>query len=116
MAEESEYELEPLREGGDFNYYRGRERADPTPILVGTVADEQPSPQNIRRLEHDYALATELDTAWAARPLALARQQGRAALILEDPGGDPLDRIIARQQGKPLELSRFLRMAIGLAA
>jgi predicted ATPase/signal transduction histidine kinase len=116
MAEETEYDLEPLREGGDFNYYRGRERADPTPILVVTVADEQPSPQNIRRLEHEYALATELDTAWAARPLALARQQGRAALILEDPGGDPLDQIIARQHGQPLELSRFLRMAIGLAA
>ena len=116
MAEESEYDLEPLREGGDFNCYRGRERADPTPILVVTVADEQASPQNVRRLEHEYALATELDTAWAARPRALARQQGRAALILEDPGGDPLDRIIARQQGQPLELTRFLRMAIGLAA
>ena len=33
-------------------------------------------------------------------------------LILEDPGGEPLDRLL----GEPMELSRFLRFAVGLAA
>jgi PAS domain S-box-containing protein len=33
-------------------------------------------------------------------------------LILEDPGGEPLDRLL----GQPMELSRFLRFAVGLAA
>jgi len=32
---------------------------------------EQPSPQVLRRLEHEYSLAAELDPAWAAKPLAL---------------------------------------------
>jgi PAS domain S-box-containing protein len=32
-------------------------------------------------------------------------------LILEDPGGEPLDRLL----GQPMELSRFLRFAVGLA-
>ena len=32
-------------------------------------------------------------------------------LILEDPGGEPLDRLL----GQPMELTRFLRLAAGLA-
>jgi serine/threonine protein kinase len=36
-------------------------------------------------------------------------------LVLEDPGGVPLDRLLDRCQGQPIELSRFLRIAIGLA-
>ena len=33
-----------------------------------------------------------------------------------DPGGEPLDRVLERDQGQPLDLTRFLRIAIGLAA
>ena len=33
-------------------------------------------------------------------------------LVLEDPGGEPLDRLL----GQPMELTRFLRFAVGLAA
>src|SRR5271169_4071502 len=116
MPEVSEYELEPLREGGDFSLYRGRERGSQTPILAVAVAAEQPLPQSLRRLEHEYSLATELDAAWAAQPLALARHQGQAVLILKDPGGEPLDRVIEQHKGQPIDLTRFLRIAIGLSA
>ena len=116
MAEDSEYVLEPLREGVDFTLYRGRERGNQMPILAVAVAAEQPSPQSLRRLEHEYSLATELDAAWAAQPYALTRHQGRAVLILKDPGAEPLDRVIEQHTGKPIDLARFLRIAIGLAA
>ena len=56
MAEHSEYLLEPLREGADFTLYRGRGRGNPMPILAVAVAAEQPSPQSIGRLEHEYSL------------------------------------------------------------
>ena len=65
--------MEPLREGADFTLYRGSARGDPTPILVVAVASEHPSPQSLKRLEHEYSLASELDAAWAAQPLALTR-------------------------------------------
>ena len=119
MAELSEYVLEPLREGAEFTLYRGRERSSQMPILALAVAAEQPSPQSLRRLEHEYSLATELDAAWATQPLALIRQQGRPVLLFKDPGGEPLDRVLDRvieqQDGQPLDLTRFLRIAIGLA-
>jgi predicted ATPase len=116
MAGDSEYLLEPLRAGADFTLYRGRDCGKQVPILALAPAAEHPSPQSLRRLEHEYSLASEFDTAWAALPLALTRHQGRVVLILNDPGGEPLDQVIERQTEQPIDLSRFLRTAIGLAA
>src|SRR6266446_4699687 len=115
MRVSSRYVLEPLREGGDFTLYRGRQHGNPSPVLVIALSAEQPSSQGLRRLEHEYSLAAELEPAWAARPLALTRHEGRTILVLEDPGGEPLDRILERDQGQPPDLTRFLRIAIGLA-
>src|SRR5476649_602370 len=116
MAEDSEYMLEPLREEADFTLYRGRQLGNQMPILALALAADHPSPQSLRRLEHEWSLAADLDTAWTAQPLALTRYQGRAVLILKDPGGEPLDRVIEQHRGHPLDLTRFLRIAIGLAA
>jgi PAS domain S-box-containing protein len=116
MTEPFEYALEPIREGADFTLYRGRQHANPSPVLAIVLSAEQPAPHSLRRLEHEYSLAAELDPAWAARPLALTRHAGKTILLLTDPGGEPLDRILERDQGQPLDLSRFLRVAIGLAS
>jgi PAS domain S-box-containing protein len=111
----SGYVLEPLREGADFTLYRGRQHGNASPVLVVAVTAEQPSPKTLRRLEHEYSLAGELDPAWAAKPLAFTRHEGRTILILTDPGGESLDRILERDQGQPLDLTRVLRIGIGLA-
>jgi hypothetical protein len=79
------------------------------------LAAEQPSPRTLRRLEHEYSLADELDPAWAAKPLALTRHEGRTILVLNDSGGEPLDRILECRPGQPLDLSRALRIAIVFA-
>src|SRR5215813_5778840 len=110
----SEYVLVPLRESADFTLYRGRKYDDPSPLLAIALF-EQPSPQTVRRLMHEYSLAAELDPAWAAKPLAITRHEGRTILVLKDPGGQPLDRILERDRGQPLDLTRFLNTAIGLA-
>src|SRR5437016_4718361 len=62
-------------------------------------------------MEHCYSLRAELDLPWAVRPLALSQLNGQTTLVLEKPGGEPLDRLI---QG-PMEMTQFLRFAIGLA-
>src|SRR6202008_4746 len=69
------------------------------------------SPGSVERIEHEYALKSELDADWAARPVALTHHNGRMTLVLEDSGGAPLDRLL----GQPLELSPFLRLAIAVA-
>src|SRR5271166_2304264 len=100
-------ELQTLREDGEFVLYRSRAKGG----LVLACVLEQPTIESLKRLEHEYALKADLETAWAARPVALSRQNDRVALLLEDPGGEPLDRLL----GRPLEVSEFLRIAIPLA-
>ena len=85
------------------------------PCLVVAPAAEQPLPQSLRRLEHEYSLAAELEPAWAAKPLALTRHEGRTILVLADPGGEPLDRILDRDGQAALDVPRFLALAIGMA-
>jgi serine/threonine protein kinase len=110
----SGYVLEPLRESADFTLYRGRQHGNPSPVLAIAPSAEQPSPQNLWRLEHEYSLAAELDPAWAIKPLALTRHEGRTILLLHDPGGEPLDRVLERYQEQPLDLCHILQIAIGL--
>jgi PAS domain S-box-containing protein len=116
MTGPSEFVLEPLREGPDFILYRGRQRGNAAPVLAVAAAAERPSPQSLRRLEHEYSLAAELDAAWAAKPLALTRHEGHTVLILRDPGGEPLDRVLDQNNGQPPDLTRFLHIAVCLAA
>jgi predicted ATPase/signal transduction histidine kinase len=108
----SAYALERLRGDTEFVLYRARSDADTRHILVLAPASEQPSYSTLKRIEHEYALRTELDPAWAVLPFALVRDKGRTLLALKDPGGQPLDRLLER----PLELKQFLRVAIALAA
>ena len=116
MTERPGYVLESsLREGGEFTVHRGRRHGDSCPVLVVAPAAEQPSPQSLRRLEHEFSLEADLDSAWATRPLALTHHEGHTMLVLEDPGGVPLDRILEHCHGQPIELTRFLSIAIGLA-
>src|SRR3984893_4258326 len=107
---------ERLREDGEFVLYRNRCRTSIDGPLHSTLVlapvREHTAPRSLRRMEHEYSLRDELDPTWAVRPLALAQQQGRPVLVLEDPGGEPLDRLV----GTPMELRQFLRLAVGLSA
>ena len=113
-TEPPEFLLDAIREGAEFTLYRAREHGNPSPILVVAPTAEQPLPQSLRRLEHKYSLATELEPAWAAKPRALTRHEGRTILVLADPGGEPLDRILQRDWEQPLDLARLLSLAINL--
>ena len=107
----SGYVLETLREGPDFALYRARQPGNLVSILVRAPRRGLQTAAGLARLEHEYALAGELNSAWAALPLALARHDGHRVLVLEDAGGDPLERIL----GQPLEPGYFLRLAIAAA-
>jgi PAS domain S-box-containing protein len=85
---------------------------DRTAVLAVLSAFEHPTPGLVDRLVHEYGLKDELDGRSAVRPLALVREHGRTVLLLEDPGGEPLARLL----GQPMEMGRFLRFATGLSA
>ena len=92
-----------VREGAD---------GDRCAVLAVLLFTDHPTPGSLNRLTHEYELKDDLEIAWALQPVELVRERGRTMLILEDPGGEPLGRLI----GPPLELGRFLQLAIALSA
>src|ERR1700678_3827892 len=90
----TEYALEPLQDTKRFTLYRAHKEASTRSALVRTASAAQLSRNSSTWLECEYSLRETLDSAWAVRPVALARHEGHLALVLEDPGGSPLDLIL----------------------
>src|SRR5271156_249417 len=95
---------EILWEDGELVLSRGVPDGEPVPLLVAMPSSAQPSAETLARLHHAYALREELAPAWAARPVRLEPRQGRLSLLSEDPGGEPLLRLL----GQPLAIGSFL--------
>ena len=112
MIDLSRYVFEALRKDEEFILYRGRSGDDAVQVLVASPAVEYPAPESLKLLEHAYSLREELDARWAARPIAMARHRDRTVLVMEDPGGVPLDRLL----GQPLNVAFSLRLAISLSS
>src|SRR5262245_51857778 len=103
-----------LWEDGERAFRRGWRLDDESrrrAVLFVAPAAEHPSRSNLDRLTHEYELRGELDSAWAVRPLDLVRDAGRMTLVLEDESGEPVDRLL----GMPMEVGRFLPLAIAVA-
>jgi hypothetical protein len=71
----------------------------------------QPALAAQKKIEHEYSLRDELDSAWEVRSLAVSEERGQTTLVLEDRGVEALDRFLAA----PMEMKQFLRFAVGLA-
>jgi predicted ATPase len=112
IVEMSEYVRECLRKDEEFVLYRARaSAAEPSSVLLLTPASIHPRPESLKKIEHEYSLCHDFDPTWAVRPIALSECDGQKALVLEDPGGVFLHRLI---QG-PMEIEQFFRIAIGLS-
>ena len=99
MIDLSRYVFEALRKDEEFILYRGRSEDAPVKVLVLSPVVEYPTPESLKRLEHAYSLREELNPRWAARPIAMACHWDRTVLVLEDPGGVPLDQVRPDQWG-----------------
>jgi PAS domain S-box-containing protein len=111
VIELSRYVLEALRKDEEFILYRAQSKDDASRVLVLSPLAEYPAPEILKCLEHAYSLREEQDSTWAARPIAIAHHWERTVLVLEDPGGEPLDQLL----GQPLDLAFWLRLAINLS-
>jgi serine/threonine protein kinase len=110
MTELGNCEIAAIGEDGEFIVSRVKWATGPSPRLVVSPALERAT-ASIGKFEHAYALRVELDSSWAARPLEFVNLGGRPALVIEDPGGEFLDKLI----GSTMVIPDLLRLAIGLA-
>lgn len=108
------YELDPLREGGEFILCRGRHlrQVDPRSFFFPVPVLTRPALETLKKIEHVPSFRGALDADSAVCPLSLSRHNHQPMLVPEDKGGQLLDRLI---QG-PMEVKQLFRLTIGLAA
>jgi predicted ATPase/signal transduction histidine kinase/GAF domain-containing protein len=109
MIDLTKYIVEQLRADSTFILYRAHRPGEGRSVLA--LVPRQPTIRSLEKLESEFALAAELDSAWAVLPIELVPHRENMMLVFDDPGGEPLIRLIEN----PLELYARLRLAVGLA-
>jgi PAS domain S-box-containing protein len=112
VIELSQYTFAVLRTDEELILYRGVSRDDGSAVLMISPVLEYARPECLKRLEHEFSLREELDRKWFALPIAINQHLGRTVLVLEDPGGVPLDHVL----GRPVDIEFALGVAVGLAS
>src|SRR6266436_9350742 len=98
----SALQFDVVRRDPPFVLYRARAKGASGTMLALAAAGPDASSAAMSRLQHEYSLRSELDAAWAVRALDLVRIDGVPMLLLEDPRGEALDRLV----GRPMALTR----------
>ncbi|MBU1424731.1 MAG: AAA family ATPase [Gammaproteobacteria bacterium] len=104
--------IAPVCEAGDLLLYRATREHDGLAVLLKVPAASRPEPAVSRRLEHEYELARNLDSARIARPIALERHAGNVALVLEQGPTKTLASLL----GSPMDIQVFLQVGISITA
>src|SRR6266508_6883676 len=102
---------ETLHESGGTTMYRAVLCADRRSVILKVVDPRRCAPRALDRQRREYEIGRSLDLAAVARPLALVTHQGMPALVVEDSGGEPLDRVAAG----PMATGKFLEIAVRVA-
>ena len=91
---------------------RVSDAGDRSAALAVRLLAERPSFAALKQLSHELSLKSDLDRAWAVRPVELVHEGGQTMLLLEDPGGEPLERLLV----EPMEIGTFLHVGLGVAS
>ena len=103
---------EKLYEGTDSLVYRGQRKSDKKPVVLKLLNKTYPTPIELARFNHEYRISASLNLEGAIRAYGLEKSGNSLVMVLEDFGGESLDRIIASD---PLTLTDFFPLGIRLA-
>ncbi|WP_437922570.1 AAA family ATPase [Sorangium sp. So ce291] len=113
MSAASRYTVtETLHAGQRLSLLRAVRSRDGRPVILKVLDPRRSRPQDMERLKHEYAMGKLVSHEAIVAPLALETYEGLPALVVEDFGGEPLDRCI----GPPMNVDRFLDLAVRIAA
>ena len=97
-----------LHESEHTTVYRGHRIADGVEVVIKLLAREYPTPRELGKLRHEFALLRELEMPGLARAYALEPCGNGLALIIESLPGRPLSEYL---ETGALPLATTLRTA-----
>jgi len=107
------YDLsEKLYEGIHSRVYRGQQKSDKKPVILKLLNKTYPSPVELARFNHEFRIPGLLNLKGVIQVHGLEKINNTLVMVMEDSGGESLDRIIA--QG-PVTLNDFLPLGIRIA-
>ena len=74
--------------------YRAKQLEGDRPVILKTLQEEYPDPQEILRYRQEYETTRRLNVAGIPRPIGLERAGNRLVLITEDIGGQDLKTLL----------------------
>lgn len=105
------YELIGEITGGDFHVlHRGSELNHAGPVLLKMPRRTPTATSAMAILQSEYAILAKLAVPGIVHPLEIVQHDGAGCLVLDDPGGVPLDTL----PQKPLPF--FFKVAIQLCS
>lgn len=109
----SKYQIiEEIHSGVATVIYRAYDQIEQRPIIFKVLKAEYPTLAEFTRLRHEYTIMQNLDREDIIKVYNLENYHNGLALILEDFGGQSLDRILSNRR---LPLTQVLRIGIALA-
>jgi predicted ATPase/signal transduction histidine kinase/DNA-binding response OmpR family regulator len=114
MDDLSTYIFENLWQEDGVLLARGKRRGAGTgaeTILTSTYPSQPSLQAEVARLVHALRVRERLDIGFAARPRELVEHEGRAVLVLDDPGGRVLASLVVERPSPDV----CLRIAVGVA-
>jgi len=104
---------ELLASGSGSQVYRGLRAADDLPVVLKVLSPAYPPPEKIAWFKREYEVMRSLDVPCAVKAIGLETFAYRWAIIMEDPGGESLNRALRRHACATTEL---IDVAIRLAS
>ncbi|HEY9602043.1 MAG TPA: serine/threonine-protein kinase PknK, partial [Allocoleopsis sp.] len=101
--------VEKLHESAKSLVYRGWRDSDRVSVILKVLKQEYPTPEAIARFKLEYDITRSLNLEGAIATYGLETYQHRLVMVLEDFGGEALNRLLDR---KKLSLEEFLTLAI----
>ncbi len=104
--------VDELYESRRTQIWRGHRLASGEPVVLKVLKPEAATDREHARFRHEFLLTARAELPGVIKTFSLESFDGSLLMVLEDIGGESLERLCART---PLSLPRFLELAIGLA-
>ena len=89
---------EKIAEGGATRIYRAIRESDQASVVIKTLRTDQASRENIAMLQHEADVLSSLNGTNVIQLIERARIRDLPSLVLEDTGGQSLDRLTSHRR------------------